>query len=182
MIVRHEARLPRERLPTCLSSRTEGLALDEQRESLRSALKWPSRNPEEARLKEDTVRGYSNAWFSWRKPGTAVAYGFESGSPLSEPESLQLSRAAAAIVNAPPRPSSIARIDWKSIPWRLQGWGWFGYCGATLTLTAPAFHGDFAFVETTHVCGGLCGYGWIYALRRREDEWTIVAEAMTWVS
>lgn len=180
-IVRHEARLPRERLPTCLSRRTRGVALDEQRESLREALEWPVRNSKEAKLKEDAVRSYSSARFSWRKPGTAVAYGFESGAPLSEPEGLGLSKAAATIVQAPPRPST-ARIDWKSVPWRLQGWGWLGYCGSTLSLTAPAFHGDLAFVETSHVCGGLCGYGWIYALRRREDEWTIVAEAMTWVS
>jgi hypothetical protein len=51
-----------------------------------------------------------------------------------------------------------------------------------LQLAGPAISGDVAFVETGYTCGGLCGEGRLYALRRGPDGWRVVAVIRTWVS
>ncbi|HTU11251.1 MAG TPA: hypothetical protein VMG08_10185 [Allosphingosinicella sp.] len=53
---------------------------------------------------------------------------------------------------------------------------------APLQLSAPAFAGDAAFVETAYACGTTCGNGSLYALQRREGRWAVVAVADTWIS
>ncbi len=53
---------------------------------------------------------------------------------------------------------------------------------APLQLSAPAFAGDTAFVETAYACGTTCGNGSLYALERREGRWTVVAVADVWIS
>ena len=53
---------------------------------------------------------------------------------------------------------------------------------APLQLSAPAFAGDAAFVETAYACGTTCGNGSLYALERREGRWVVVAVADTWIS
>ena len=100
--------------------------------------------------------------------------------PLPPEEARALSEAAAAMgrSGAPvPRP---ARVD----PAWLPG---FAFCaadrsGPVLGFSAPAVGGDMAFVETGFTCGGLCGNGLLYALRRGPGGWAIVAIARTWIS
>jgi hypothetical protein len=53
---------------------------------------------------------------------------------------------------------------------------------APLQLSAPAFAGDAAFVETAYACGTTCGNGSLYALLRREGRWEVVAVADIWIS
>jgi hypothetical protein len=52
---------------------------------------------------------------------------------------------------------------------------------ALLTLSAPAFAGDAAFIEVAYQCGSVCGNGSLYALERREGRWQIVGIADTWI-
>jgi hypothetical protein len=52
---------------------------------------------------------------------------------------------------------------------------------ALLTLSAPAFAGDSAFVEVAYVCGSVCGQGNLYALERRDGRWQVVGVADTWI-
>jgi hypothetical protein len=53
---------------------------------------------------------------------------------------------------------------------------------APLVLSAPAFAGDAAFVETVYACGTRCGNGNLYALQRREGRWEVVGVADIWIS
>jgi len=53
---------------------------------------------------------------------------------------------------------------------------------APLQLSAPAFAGDTAFVETAYACGTTCGNGSLYALERRDGRWTVVAVGDVWIS
>ncbi len=41
---------------------------------------------------------------------------------------------------------------------------------------------DEAVVETSVVCGGLCGHGDRYVLRKRHGRWEVVNAEMTWIS
>jgi hypothetical protein len=52
---------------------------------------------------------------------------------------------------------------------------------AMLTLSAPAFAGDAAFVEFAFACGTVCGNGGLYALRRREGRWELAGIADIWI-
>jgi hypothetical protein len=88
-------------------------------------------------------------------------------------------RAEAARATAAP---AIAEVDAALVaaPMQLQGERDRG-C-APLQLSVPAFAGDAAFVETAYACGTTCGNGNLYALRRREGRWEVVAVADTWIS
>jgi hypothetical protein len=87
---------------------------------------------------------------------------------------LDAARAAAA-------PVAIGEIDatWVPAPLRLRDGA--RDCGP-LTLSAPAFTGDIAFVETAYACGTTCGNGSLYALQRREGRWEVVGVADIWIS
>ena len=52
---------------------------------------------------------------------------------------------------------------------------------ALLTLSAPVFAGDAAFIEIAYQCGSVCGNGNLYALERRAGRWEIVGIADTWI-
>jgi hypothetical protein len=52
---------------------------------------------------------------------------------------------------------------------------------AMLTLSAPAFAGDAAFVEFAFACGTVCGNGGLYALQRRAGRWELVGIADIWI-
>ncbi|MEE4451364.1 hypothetical protein [Novosphingobium resinovorum] len=56
------------------------------------------------------------------------------------------------------------------------------HCPTIFAMAEPAVSDDIALVETSFVCGGLCGGGQIVALRRGTAGWTVVAIAPTWVS
>jgi hypothetical protein len=73
-----------------------------------------------------------------------------------------------------------AWIDAALIPTPFQLQGPAGDC-APLTLSAPAFAGDAAFVETAFACGTVCGNGHLYALQRREGRWEVAGIADIWI-
>lgn len=77
-------------------------------------------------------------------------------------------------------PLALAAIDAALVPapLRLQQ---SADC-APLTLSAPAFAGDAAFVEFAFACGTTCGNGGLYALQRRDDRWEVVGIADTWIN
>ena len=86
-------------------------------------------------------------------------------------------RAEAGRAAAPP---ALSTIDAASVPapLRLQA----AEDCAPLTLSAPAFAGDAAFVEFAYACGTTCGNGGIYALQRREGRWEVVGVADIWIN
>ena len=73
-----------------------------------------------------------------------------------------------------------AGVDAADVPVPLHLQGPNDDC-ALLTLSAPAFAGDAAFVEVAYQCGSVCGNGSLYALERREGRWEIVGVADTWI-
>ena len=98
--------------------------------------------------------------------------------PAELAQQLDRLRAEAAASSAEP---AIAEVDpaMLTAPMQLQETN--RGC-APLQLSAPAFAGDTAFVETAFACGTTCGNGSLYALQRREGRWTVVAVADVWIS
>jgi hypothetical protein len=92
-------------------------------------------------------------------------------------ERLNTLRAEAARAAAPP---AIAQIDASAVPAPLSLQRPSDDC-ALLTLSAPAFAGDAAFVALGYACGTVCGNGGLYALQRREGRWELVAIADIWI-
>ena len=76
--------------------------------------------------------------------------------------------------------SALTAIDAALVPAPLRLLGPGGDC-APLTLSAPAFAGDAAFVEIAYACGTVCGNGGLYALQRREGRWEVVGIADIWI-
>jgi hypothetical protein len=93
-------------------------------------------------------------------------------------ERLSALRAEAAQSGASP---AINGIDAAMVPAPLRLQGPMGDC-APLTVSAPAFAGDAAFVEIAFACGTVCGSGNLYALQRRESGWEVVGIADIWIS
>ena len=77
--------------------------------------------------------------------------------------------------------SSVTAIDAALVPAPLRLQGPSGDC-APLTLSAPAFAGDAAFVEFAYACGSVCGNGGLYALQRREGRWEVIGVGDIWIS
>ena len=75
----------------------------------------------------------------------------------------------------------IERIDAALVPAPLRLRDGVRDC-APLVLSAPAFAGDAAFVETFYACGTRCGNGSLYALQRRDGRWEVVGVADIWIS
>jgi hypothetical protein len=51
------------------------------------------------------------------------------------------------------------------------------------SLSLPAYSADgHALVYGSYVCGGLCGYGWLFLLERQGDAWRVVSADMLWIS
>ena len=98
--------------------------------------------------------------------------------PAELAQRLDALRAEAGRSTAAP---AIAQVEAAQVaaPMQLQE----GRSGcAPLQLSAPAFAGDAAFVETAYACGTTCGNGSLYALQRREGRWVVVAVADVWIS
>ena len=49
-------------------------------------------------------------------------------------------------------------------------------------FSAPWVAGDLAFIEVGFVCGGECGRGENYALRKTDGKWRVIAVQPSWVS
>jgi len=69
-----------------------------------------------------------------------------------------------------------------------KGWDsyWKQYQHATglLTFSRVAFNakGDEALLNASEVCGPLCGYGYLFRLRKDKDGWKLVDEQFLWIS
>lgn len=78
-------------------------------------------------------------------------------------------------------PAALGEIDAALVPAPLRLRDGARDCGP-LTLSAPAFAGDTAFVEFAFACGTVCGNGGLYALQRREGRWEVVGVGDIWIS
>jgi len=78
-------------------------------------------------------------------------------------------------------PAPLGEIDAALVPAPLRLRDGARDCGP-LTLSAPAFAGDTAFVETAYACGTTCGNGSLYALQRRDGRWQVAGVADIWIS
>ena len=185
MVLANEARIhsdPEYFGPGCVRIETTAVAFDEDRQRLSDL----ARNIEEAsgRQQED-LRQILESWsqvhlYDWARPGAAPGPSTERNR-LDPAEAQALSDAAHRIIHAGPQARLLEQVDPTWIRPPLQA------CRndrslPSLSVSSPAFHDDIAFVETAFVCGGLCGFGQLYALLRREGAWEIVAVTNTWVS
>jgi hypothetical protein len=100
-------------------------------------------------------------------------------APLATAEADRLNALRAEAARAPASPA-LAGIDAAAVPAPLRIQQANDDC-ALITLSAPAFAGDAAFVEFAYACGTVCGNGGLYALRRREGQWQLVAIADIWI-
>jgi hypothetical protein len=51
------------------------------------------------------------------------------------------------------------------------------------SFSLPAYSTDgHALVYGSYVCGGRCGYGWLFLLERRGEAWQVVSVDMLWIS
>jgi len=101
-------------------------------------------------------------------------------APLASEEAARLNALRAEAARAPAAAPVLARIDESLVtpPLRLERPN--EDC-AFVTLSAPAFAGDAAFVEFAYACGTVCGNGGLYALQRREGRWAPVGIADIWI-
>lgn len=100
-------------------------------------------------------------------------------APLATAQAERLNALRIQAASAPPAPLG-PRIDPASVPAPLRIQGPNDDC-AMITLSAPAFAGDAAFVEFAYACGTVCGNGGLYALRRREGSWELAGIADIWI-
>jgi hypothetical protein len=69
-----------------------------------------------------------------------------------------------------------------------KGWDsyWKQYQHATglITFSRVAFNakGDEALLNASEVCGPLCGYGYLFRLKKDKDGWKLVDEQFLWIS
>jgi hypothetical protein len=108
----------------------------------------------------------------------AVKGGWTDGTRLPRNEEALLTAAVATFVRQASRPGH-GRID-QDLPAPLF-YGERSNC-PMLRFSEPAIQNDLAFVETVFDCGPLCAFGQLYALRRDQDGWRIVAVTSLWES
>jgi hypothetical protein len=101
-------------------------------------------------------------------------------APLATAETGRLNALRAEAARAPSSPT-LTEIDPAQIPAPLHVPRRGDDDCAMLTLSAPAFAGDAAFVEIAYACGTVCGNGGLYALQRREGRWELVGIADIWI-
>ncbi|MDB5675748.1 MAG: hypothetical protein JWM65_2730 [Sphingomonas bacterium] len=115
------------------------------------------------------TRGLLHANADWRAVGA------------SESELREINRDFASLVDALRQPivGHYISPDLLSANMRLVDDG--NFCSPKLKLSAPAFRGETAFIDSSYNCA-LCGLGATFALRRRDGHWQIAAEWVHWVS
>jgi hypothetical protein len=178
-VLAYEAAQPREREPVCVPTRTDGTTFDEERRQLREERQLRPVSPADVALHERNLSAFEQRRFDWRVAPPPARMGPGWPPRLDPVQAEQLSAAARLFATTQPPP--VPAIDLGPIPSPLRS-GVSSDCRSRLTLAAPVVAGDLLFVQTGYVCGGLCGIGWLYALRRDGSEWRIVAIASTWVS
>jgi hypothetical protein len=162
---------------TCVALRTEGLAFDRTRQHRRWLREAAARPGASAELRREAeARG--NPHYEWVLPADGRRVSFGELPRLDPPATRAFEAAIGAMLTV--EPESPAPLELPAVPPPLRpGPSLVSSCGR---LTLPAIVGDVAFVETGYVCGGLCGNGWLYALRREGGHWRLAGISFTWVS
>jgi hypothetical protein len=176
-VLAYEAALPRGSPPVCVSLSPRGTALDEAREQIRSMRATQPGNPRDASRRRQYLNDHEHRQYDWRLPRPLG--GHQLPPPLDAAQGAMLSAAIQPLVSG--GPVVVGQAELGPIPAPLRA-GVSPGCGARLTLTAPVVSGNLAFVETSYDCGGLCGNGWLYALRHEHGQWRLLAIAFTWIS
>jgi hypothetical protein len=179
MVLAYEAAQPREEGPVCVAPRSEGVTFDEERRQLREERRSRPVDPRAVAWHQRRLAELEQRRFNWLVPPPPGRMGPGWPPELDRGQAELLS--AAALPYATTDPGSIPPLELGPIPAPFRA-GISRDCRARLTLTAPVGAGDLLFVQSTYDCGGLCGVGWLYALRSEGEEWRIVGIAWTWVS
>lgn len=163
-VLRHEAQRP-ERQNVCLRSPSRGGPFDGRRallEELQQRSRTAPGDDRAARI--DMLR---NPRTRWRSP--------ESGEPLHELIAQALSSAETILSNEPGplEPTELA-LDPGAVPEALRS---NDPACAPLIFTRPAVTGPVAFVATRYECSGECGEERLYAVVRRREGWSLLAQA-----
>lgn len=106
--------------------------------------------------------------YEWRR---AVS----PAGPVDAALATELATAIRHIIATNPGPT--APVALRPLPAGLQPRN--GSCHGDIELSAPALNGDLAFVDTLDICGENCAGGMLYALRREDDGWHVIAVADT---
>jgi hypothetical protein len=163
----------------CVRAATFATALDSARDQRRNLTRLiDSGRPEPVLRDRRDALGAPN--YRWLRPSAPPSAAWTDNRPLPPAEARGLSDAAGAIIRGDAQSRIVERVDAAWLPD-------YVFCAAdravpALAFSAPAIRGDIAFVETGFTCGGLCGNGLLYALRRDAHGWTIVAVVATWIS
>lgn len=173
-VIASEARIHGAEPPLCLQRKIAEPAFADRRNTLVGLRRDSS--PGAERMRVAAASGEYDWTVPSAKPGEAA-----TKTKLDAEQARALSAAAAAIIAEPAASPAVAAVDarWLAAP--------LHFCSGDgqlprVYVSAPAFRGDIAFVETGFVCGGLCGNGLLYALRRRETGWEIVSVVDIWIS
>jgi hypothetical protein len=101
--------------------------------------------------------------------------------PIPPPPPLdQASAARLTALRVQAHAAPLSRVDPALVPPPFQLQGANDDC-FVLTLSAPAFAGDAAFVEIAYACGTVCGNGNVYAVERRAGRWEVTGVADIWI-
>jgi hypothetical protein len=178
-VLAYEAAQPREQRPVCVAPRSEGITFDEERRQLREERRSRPVSPRDVAWHQRTLTALEQRRFDWRvaPPPGRMGPGWP---PRLDPAQAEL-LSAAARPYATADPGAVPPVGLGPIPAPFRA-GISPDCRGRLALTAPVGAGDLLFVQSSYDCGGLCGVGWLYALRPDGHEWRIVAIAWTWVS
>ena len=112
--------------------------------------------------------GFGLARGAWESPG-------KDGKPLDPVLAHRLNRAEDRAILKVARAAESELTPPSSKPWPkgCEARGWLG---------EPAYEGRFAFIESGHSCGDLCGSGSILALEYREGRWRLIAKKASWMA
>lgn len=173
-----EARLHGQEKPApCVVPVLDGLALDRARSDFEHRTSAALKDRKATAQPPDAA----TVWFPWRAPQNGSGGG-EDRKRASAEVVERLTEAARPVITGPARAQRVTALDQRGLPPPLRVCTPYSPSMPNLRFSAPAIEGDVAFVETGYVCGGLCGNGLLYGLRRKGSGWTVVGVADTWVS
>lgn len=153
--------------PYCVQPRLIGAAFDDERQRVTQGRPPPSSSP--------------LLYFHWNAPSTAPGI-WATKANLDPGQAKLLTEAAEDIVRTPKQAPLVAAIERDGLPPSLRFCQDRQPARPNVYFSAPAVHGDLGFIEVGYVCGGLCGNGVLYALKRSGSGWQVVGVANTWVS
>jgi hypothetical protein len=101
---------------------------------------------------------------------------------LPAPLKAELNDAATALLRQRKHfvPPAAIKPEAVRSPWRLRQGA--EKCSDTIAISSPVESNGWVFVEKASYCGGHCGSGELYALRREGAVWRVVARTGLWIS